>query len=117
MRGPEGASVQQCTGATRLVLTQDLPQMGLVPDQGAVQELTAASPDPTFGDRVHPGRLDAAEHGPDPSVGEDSIERGGEVRAAVADHELDPVRLLVEVHEQVAGLMGGPSVPELARWI
>jgi len=29
-----------------LVLAQDLPQMGLVPDQGAVQELAAASPDP-----------------------------------------------------------------------
>jgi hypothetical protein len=26
----------------------------------------------------------------------------------VADHELDPVRLLAEVHQQVAGLLGGP---------
>jgi len=30
------------------------------------------------------------------------------VRAAVADHELDPVCLLAEVHDQVAGLLGGP---------
>jgi hypothetical protein len=37
-----------------------------------------------------------------------SVECGGEVRAAVADHELDPVRLLAEVHDQVAGLLGGP---------
>src|ERR1017187_2354747 len=37
-----------------------------------------------------------------------SDECGGEVRAAVADHELDPVRLLAEVHDQVAGLLGGP---------
>jgi hypothetical protein len=29
-----------------LVQAQDLPQMGLVPDQGAVQELASASPDP-----------------------------------------------------------------------
>jgi hypothetical protein len=28
---------------------------------------------------------------------------------AVADHELDPVRPLAEVHDQVAGLLGGPS--------
>jgi hypothetical protein len=41
----------------------------------------------------------------DPGVGQDRIERGSEVRAAVADHELDPVRLLAEVHEQVAGLL------------
>jgi hypothetical protein len=39
--------------------------MGLVPDEGAVQEFVPASPDPAFGDRVHPGRLDVAEHGPD----------------------------------------------------
>ncbi len=108
MRGPEGAPVQQCTGATRLVLAQDPPQMALVPDEGAVQELAAASPDPAFGDRVHAGRPDVAEHGPDPGVGEDRVERGGEVRAAVADHELGPVRLIAEVHEEVAGLLGGP---------
>ena len=38
-----------------LLLAQDLPQMGLVPDEGAVQECTAASPDPAFGDRVPAG--------------------------------------------------------------
>src|SRR6266702_8865479 len=91
-----------------LVLAQDLSQVGLVPYKGAVQELTSASPDPAFDDRIHAGRLDAAEHGPDPSVGEDGIERGGEVRAAVADHELDPAGLVAKVHDQVAGLLGGP---------
>ena len=82
MPGPEGAPVQQCTGATRLVglvRVQDPPQMGLVPDEGAVQELAAASADPVFDDRVHAGRLDVAEHGPDPGIGEDRVERGGEV--------------------------------------
>src|ERR1039457_4915997 len=39
-----------------LVLAQDPPQMVLVPDQGAVQELASASTDPAFGDRVHAGR-------------------------------------------------------------
>ena len=32
-----------------LVLAQDLLQVGLVPDEGAVQELAAASADPAFG--------------------------------------------------------------------
>src|ERR1035438_2921610 len=36
------------------VLAQDPPQMALIPDQGAVQKLAAASPDPAFGDRVQP---------------------------------------------------------------
>src|ERR1035441_6440270 len=91
-----------------LVFAQDPPQMGLVPDESAVAVLAAASADPAFGDRVHAGRPDVAEHGPDPGVGEDRVERGGEVRAAVADHERDPVRLVAEVHDQVAGLLGGP---------
>jgi hypothetical protein len=53
-------------------------------------------------------RPDAAEHGPDPGVGEDRVERGGEVRSPVADHELHPVCLSAEVHKQVAGLLRGP---------
>jgi hypothetical protein len=34
----------------------------------------------------------------------DRVKCGGEVRTTVADHELVPVRLLAEVHDQVAGL-------------
>jgi len=91
-----------------LVLAQDPPQMVLIPDEGAVKKLAAASADPAFDDRVHSGRADVAEHGPDPGIGEDRIERSRVVRAAVADHELDPVCLLAEVHDQVPGLLGGP---------
>ena len=90
------------------LVVQDPPQMGLAPDESAVQEFAAASPDPAFGDGVHARRPDVAEHGPDTGVGQHRVERGGEVRAAVADHELDPVRLFAEVHEKVAGLLGGP---------
>ena len=67
-----------------------------------------ASFDPAFGDRVHAGRPHVAEHGPDAAAGEDRVERGGEVRSAVADHELDPMCLFAEVHDQVAGLLAGP---------
>jgi len=91
-----------------LVLGEDLSQVGLVPDEGAVQEFAAASADPAFGDGVHPWRLDIAEHGPDPGVGENGVKSGGEVGAAVADHELDPAGLVADVHDQVAGLLGGP---------
>ena len=91
-----------------LVLAQDPLQVGLAPYEGAVQEFAAASADPAFGDGVHPGRLDVAEHAPDPGVGEDGVECGGEVGSAVADHELDPVGLVADVHDQVVGLLGGP---------
>ena len=39
-----------------LVRAQDPPEMALIPDQGAVQELAPASADPAFGDRVAPHR-------------------------------------------------------------
>jgi hypothetical protein len=82
--------------------------MGLVPDQGAVEEFATASADPAFGYCVHPRRPDVAEHGPDPGASEDGVERGGVIRATVSDHELDPVRMLPEIHHQVAGLLSGP---------
>jgi hypothetical protein len=74
----------------------------------AVQELAEASPDPAFGFRVHAGRPGVTDHGPDPGIGEDRVEGGREVRAAVADQELGPVGLLAEVHDQVACLLGCP---------
>ena len=58
--------------------------MSPVPDEGSVQQLVTASPDPALSDRVHAGRPDVTEHGPDAGVGEDRAGRGGEVRSAVA---------------------------------
>src|SRR5712691_4540568 len=82
--------------------------MGLVPDEGSVEALAAASADPAFSNSVHPSRPNVAQHGPDPGTGEDRGERGGAVRASVGDHEPGPVRLLAQVHHQIAGLLGGP---------
>jgi hypothetical protein len=91
-----------------LVLAQDPPQMVLIRDESAVKKLVPASPGPAFGDRVHARRPHVAGHGPDPRISEDRVERSRVVRAAIADHDLDLVRLLAEVHDQVAGLLGGP---------
>jgi hypothetical protein len=57
----------RCWVMAGFVLAQDPAQVGLVPDEGSVQELAPASADPAFGGRVHPGRPDAAQHGPDPA--------------------------------------------------
>jgi hypothetical protein len=61
MPGPEGAPVQQCTGATRLVidvLAENQPQLPFNGDQHPVQALAAGTADPAFGDRVgRRGRL------------------------------------------------------------
>src|ERR1035441_8524555 len=107
-RGAVQGAVRPMLVVVDLVVAQDPPQMVLVPDQGAVQELAAASPNPAFGDPVHAGRPHVAQHGPDPGAGQDRVERGGGVRSPVADHELHPVCLSAEVHEEVAGLLRGP---------
>src|ERR1035438_5078457 len=67
-RGAVQRAVRPVLVMVDLVLAQDPPQMVLVPDQGAVQKLATASPDPALGDRVHPGRPHAAQHGPDPRL-------------------------------------------------
>jgi hypothetical protein len=90
-RGAVQGAVRPVLIVVGLVLAQDLPQMVLVPGEGAVQEFAAASPDPAFGDRVHAGRPHVAAHVADPGVGQDRVEGGGEVRSPVADHELDLV--------------------------
>jgi len=77
--------------------------MGLVPDEGAAWEFAPASPDPAFHDRVHARRPDAAKHSPDPGIGEDRAECRGVGCAAVADHELDSVRLLATVCGPIVG--------------
>ena len=70
-----------------LVIAQDLLQMALVPDKGAVQELAWASPIQRSAIAFMRG-VRALQHGPDPGMGGDCVECGGEVRATVADHEL-----------------------------
>ena len=106
-RGAVQGAMRPMLVMVAVVLAQDPPQMSLVPDEGSVQQLAPASSNPAFGDRVHTGRPDIAEHGPDAGVGEDRLKRGGEVRSAVTDHELDLVRFLAEVHDQVAGRRPG----------
>ena len=55
-RGAVQGAVRPVLIVVDLVLAQDPPQMSLVPDEGSVQQLVTASPDPAFGDRVGPHR-------------------------------------------------------------
>jgi hypothetical protein len=78
----------------------------LVDDQDTVEEFAAKGADEAFGDRVSswcPRRCldDAGVDG-----GEDGVERGGELGVAVPDEEPEPRTGVVELHEQVAGLLG-----------
>ena len=68
--------------------------------------------DEAFGDRVRPWCPHRRLDDPDVDGGEDGVEGGGELGVAVADEEPEASTGVVEVHEQVAGLLGQPG----CRW-
>jgi hypothetical protein len=92
----------------RLEVARAWRVVAIFPAEAASRNSRRHPADPAFGDRVHARRPDVAEHGPDPGIGEDRVECGGEVRTAVADHELELRCLVAEIHDQVACLLGGP---------
>ena len=64
MQAPGGRFLLQCpvrpvSVVVIGVLAEDQPQVPLTGDQQAVQALAAGTDNPSFGDRVHPGRPDA----------------------------------------------------------
>jgi hypothetical protein len=109
-RGLAEGAVGPVGVAEILVLAQDGHQVPVVPDQGPVQQLTAAAADPAFHDRIHPRRLNARAGNPDASGPEDLIERGGEAGVPVVQHELCPRPGVFEVHQQISGLLHNPRL-------
>ena len=96
-----------------LVLPQDGHQVALVPDQGPVQQLTPAAADPAFHDRVHSRRLDRGAEDPGASGVEDGVERGGEAGVPVMQDEFHARPCIVQVHQQVPGLLHYPRLDRM----
>jgi hypothetical protein len=92
-----------------LVLGEHCCGMPLVDDQDAVEELAADGAPEPFGDRVGPRRPHRRLDDPDIDRGEHRVERGGELGVPIADEEPEAAAGVVEVHEQVAGVLGEPG--------
>jgi hypothetical protein len=73
----------------RLVFGQDRVQMPSAEDQHPVQYLSAQGADETLAGRAHARRLDSGTQDPGTGGPEHGVERGGQVRSAVTDEELD----------------------------
>src|SRR5580693_5526009 len=82
--------------------------MRFTENQHAVEDLSAQRTDEALADRVHTRRLDGGAQDLGPGRLEDSVERGGEVRSAITDQELDVLEPLAEAEGEVAGLLHGP---------
>src|SRR5450755_4047350 len=75
---------------------QDGAQVSLAEDQHAVERLSAQGADEALAGRVHPRSLQGGAHDTGAGGLEDGVERGGEVRSAVADQESNALEPLVE---------------------
>jgi len=104
--------IQGAVWPMAVVMALELAEYGcgvsLIDDQKAVEEFAADRSDEALGDRVCPWRPRWRLDDLDAGRGEDGIEGGGELAVAVADEEPEVLVGVVEVHQQVAGLLGEP---------
>jgi hypothetical protein len=96
-----------------IVVALELAQHGcgvpLVDDEKAVEEFAADGADEAFRDGVCARCAHRRLEDLDVDSGEHGVEGGGELAVAVADEESEVPVGVVEVHEQVAGLLGEPG--------
>jgi hypothetical protein len=104
----EGA-VRPVDVVVALVLAQHRCRMPLVDDEDAVKEFTANAADETFSDRIGTRGLHRRPDNAEVDRGEDGVDGSGELGIAVADEKPKATVGIVEVHEQVAGLLGQPG--------
>ena len=88
--------------------------MPLAEDQDAVGEFGSSCQRESLGEAVRSRTSRRNIHGVDARVSQDSVERGGELAGPVADEEAECGGMVVEVHQQVPGLLGGPGSGWLA---
>jgi hypothetical protein len=85
------------------VLGEDGPQVPFTEDQDAVGEFGSGGQYESFGEAVRSRAAWRDLHGVDARVGQDGVERGGELAGPVADEEAECGGMAVEVHQQVPG--------------
>jgi len=102
-----------------VVVVFELVQHGcgvsLVDDQEAVEEFAADCPDEAFRDGIRPRCPHRRPDDLDVDGGEGGVEGGGEPAVAVADEEPEAAVGVVEVDQQVAGLLGESGAGRVVR--
>ena len=91
-----------------LVLGQDRPQMPLAEDEHPVGDLGPGGEHEPFRVSVRARAAGRDLHGFDAGVGQDRIERCGELPGPVADQEPEVRGAITEIHQEVADLLCGP---------
>jgi len=90
------------------VVAQDRAQVLLAVDQHPVSALGSRSANPSLGITIRPWGPRRGLYYRHALAVEDRVEGAGELGVAVPDQEAEAAGPVVEVHDQVAGLLGGP---------
>jgi hypothetical protein len=91
-----------------LVPGEDCAQMPFAEDQHPIGDLGPGGEHEPFRIAVRSRAPRRDFHDRDTSPGQDRVERCGELTGAVPDQEPEAGRAIVEVHQQVTDLLGGP---------
>jgi hypothetical protein len=83
-------------------------QMPLTEDQHPVGDLGPHRQHETFGETVRPRTPRRDLHYLHTRIRQDRIERRRELTGPIAHEEPEPADVPAEIHQQVAGLLGGP---------
>ena len=90
------------------VLAEHRPQVPLAVDQHPVGALCSCAAYPSLGNRVRARGPRRRLHYRHALAGEDCVESAGELAVTVPDQEAEAAGPGAEIHDQVAGLLGGP---------
>ena len=100
--GPGGVVVMQ-------VLGQDLAQAAVLKDQQPAGQLASQGPGHRLADGVGSGCLRRADEDVDAFGGDHGVDGVSELAGAVPDQELDGIRAVAGVHQEVTGGLGRPG--------
>jgi hypothetical protein len=107
-----GAELAAAVGSSSVVvpgvLGEDRPQVLFAEDQHPVIDLGSGGEHEPFGIGVRPRTAGRDLQRFDAGAGQDRVERCGELPGAVADQEPEVRGAVTEVHQKIAGLLGGP---------
>jgi hypothetical protein len=87
------------------VLGQDRPKLSVSENEHPVQDFTPDGADPPLRMGIRPRRPHRREKHLDRFVGEDRVERGGELGVPIADQEPAPADAVLQAQEQGTGLL------------
>ena len=109
-RRPQSQRPMRSRGVVvRGVPGKHLTEVSLTEDQHPVGYLGPRCQDEAFGEAVRPRTVGRDLDHLDTDIGQYRVERGRELPAPIADEEPEPRDVFAQVHEKVAGLLGGPG--------